>query len=78
MITDEENTVDNAAKLAIDWCNKHHGWKRICDIGDTDSFYQTWKDIPKKNTIGSKILEVTLKKHGKNSEQENVKSHLVI
>lgn len=46
--TGESFTADDAAVKAIEWCEKHSGWKRICDIDDSDSLYKTWNDLSKK------------------------------
>lgn len=35
-------------RVAQEWCDAHPGWKRICDIPNTDSLYNTWVEIPKK------------------------------
>lgn len=35
-------------RVALEWCEKHPGWKRICDIPDHESLYKTWSEIPAK------------------------------
>lgn len=42
------DTTEEAAQKAIFWCRKHPGWKRICDIEDTDVLYKTWNELPEK------------------------------
>jgi hypothetical protein len=44
----EEFTVGQAALHAIKWCRDNPGWQRICDIEDTDQYYKTFKEMPKK------------------------------
>lgn len=44
---DQEYTVEQAAAHAKTWCDKH-GWKRICDIPDSDSLYYAWEELPQK------------------------------
>ena len=42
------HTVDEAAKKALEWCKKHKGWQRICDIPDTDNLYKNWDELSPK------------------------------
>lgn len=44
----ESYTPEQASKLALEWCNKNKGWKRICDIADSDRLYKTWEEISAK------------------------------
>ncbi|MBL5772725.1 hypothetical protein HV436_18535 [Bacillus sporothermodurans] len=44
----ETYTTDQAAQKALEWCEVNKGWKRICDIEDSDSLYKTWDELPKK------------------------------
>lgn len=46
--TGESFNTDQAAQKALEWCKKHEGWKRICDIDDSDSLYKTWNDLTEK------------------------------
>ena len=45
---DETYTAEQALRKALEWCENHKGWKRICDIEDSDSLYKTWEELPKK------------------------------
>ena len=45
---EEYFSTEQALKHAIDWCAKHPGWKRICDIPDTSNLYKTWDELSKK------------------------------
>jgi hypothetical protein len=47
-VTDETYTGEQAAQRAIEWCEKHPSWKRICDIPDSDALYKTWHELTKK------------------------------
>jgi hypothetical protein len=44
----ETYTPEQASQKAIEWCNANKGWKRICDIEDSDSLYKTFDELPKK------------------------------
>lgn len=44
----EEYSTDEAAIHALRFCEKHPGWKRICDIGDTKSLYKTWEELSER------------------------------
>lgn len=44
----ENYTALEASNKAIEWCAKHPGWKRICDIEDTDVLYKNWEELPEK------------------------------
>lgn len=44
----ETYTVEQAAQKALEWCEKHPAWKRICDIENTDSLYYTFSELPKR------------------------------
>lgn len=41
----ETYTTEQASQNAIEWCEKHPGWKRICDIENSDSLYKTWDEL---------------------------------
>lgn len=45
---DESYTTEQASQHAVEWCKKHKGWKRICDIENSDSLYYNWDEIEKK------------------------------
>lgn len=36
-------------RVALEWCEKHPEWKRICDIPNSDALYKTWDELPKKS-----------------------------
>jgi len=40
-------SAEQASQEAIKWCEKHPGWKRICDINDPIKLYKTWEELPK-------------------------------
>jgi hypothetical protein len=44
----ESYTTEQAAALALEWCNKNPGWKRICDIENSDDLYKTWHELSEK------------------------------
>ena len=44
----ETYTTEQAAQRALEWCEANKGWKRICDIHDSDFLYKTWEELPKK------------------------------
>lgn len=46
--TEETYTVEQASEHAKNWCKKHKGWKRICDIDDSDNLYKTWDELNEK------------------------------
>jgi len=46
--TGEKYTVKQATQHAFLWCQNNPGWKRICDIENSDSLYFTWDELPKK------------------------------
>ena len=48
MKTEETFGTDQAAEKALIWCENHKGWKRICDIKDSDSLYKKWVDLTKE------------------------------
>lgn len=35
-------------EVASEWCERHPGWMRICDIPNTDALYLTWEELPRK------------------------------
>ena len=43
-----ELTFEDVLKESLNWCETHPGWKRICDIEDTDSLYKTWDELSDK------------------------------
>ncbi|MRY42793.1 hypothetical protein [Clostridium beijerinckii] len=45
---EEYYSTDEAAQKALEWCDKHEGWKRICDIEDSDSLYKNWDELSDK------------------------------
>jgi hypothetical protein len=44
----EYYSPEQAALKAQRFCEETQGWKRICDIPDSDSLYLTWEELPKK------------------------------
>lgn len=46
-MNDVEPVVEKIFRVALEWCEMNPGWKRICDIPNTDSFYKTWDELPK-------------------------------
>ena len=38
--------TEKTAKAAMDWCEKHPGWQRICDI-DSSTLYKKWDELSK-------------------------------
>ncbi|MCO1599855.1 hypothetical protein [Desulfosporosinus nitroreducens] len=44
----ESYTTEQASEHAKKWCSQHKGWKRICDIEDSDALYKTWDELPVK------------------------------
>ena len=48
MESEEYYSSDQAAKKALEWCDKHKGWKRICDLEDSDSLYKNWNELNDK------------------------------
>jgi len=44
----EYYSPEQAALHAQRFCEENPGWKRICDISDSDSLYLTWEELPKK------------------------------
>lgn len=44
----ETYTTEQAAEKAIEWCANHPGWKRICDIENSDSLYKVWEELSEK------------------------------
>lgn len=45
----EEFSTDEAAIYALRFCEKHPGWKRICDIENTESLYKAWEELAEKD-----------------------------
>lgn len=45
---DKAFTTDQASEHAVRWCSAHPGWQRICDLEDSDSFYEKWEDLPSR------------------------------
>lgn len=41
-------STEEASIHALRFCEKHPGWKRICDIEDSDSLYKTWAELPNR------------------------------
>jgi len=39
---------EQAALQAKKFCEENQGWKRICDIPDSDKFYMIWDELPEK------------------------------
>jgi uncharacterized protein YegP (UPF0339 family) len=37
--TGEAYTAEQAAIKALEWCKQNPGWKRICDIENTDALH---------------------------------------
>lgn len=48
ILSQETYTTEEASLKALEWCNNHKGWKRICDIKNRDNLYKTWTEIPAK------------------------------
>jgi len=46
---DETYTPKQASQQAVEWCKGHSGWKRICDIEDSDSLYKTWDELSERD-----------------------------
>jgi hypothetical protein len=46
--SEESYTTEQAAQESLKWCEKHPGWKRICDIEDSNSLYKTWDELSEK------------------------------
>jgi hypothetical protein len=44
----EYYSVEQAADHAKTWCERHPGWKRICDIENTDELYKTFSELSLK------------------------------
>ena len=61
--TGESFSSDDAANKAIKWCEKHKGWKRICDIKDSDILYKNWDELNKK------VREYWIEEYGKYSAE---------
>lgn len=47
-LAEETYTTDEAAEQALAFCKANKGWKRICDLKDSDALYKTWDELPKK------------------------------
>lgn len=66
----ETYTTEQASEKAQEWCKKNKGWKRICDIENSDSLYKKWDELPKKikndwiNTYGENSAESAWKEFG--------------
>ncbi|MGO4697739.1 hypothetical protein AB4Z50_25970 [Paenibacillus sp. 2TAB26] len=41
-------SVSQASLQAQKFCEENHGWRRICDIWDSENLYLTWEELPKK------------------------------
>lgn len=41
--------MDEVLKKSLEWCENHAGWKRICDIENSDSLYKTWDELSDKD-----------------------------
>lgn len=46
--TVEEPMHEKIFRVSLEWCERHPGWKRICDIPDSDALYKTWDELPAK------------------------------
>lgn len=44
----ESYSTEQAAEHAKQWCAKHPGWQRICDIPSVDALYMTFSELPKR------------------------------
>jgi len=42
-------TNDEAAIYVLRFCEKHPGWKRICDIENNKNLYKTWEELLEKD-----------------------------
>jgi len=38
--------VDAASQRALEFCRRHPGWQRFCDIQDTNALMVTWEELP--------------------------------
>lgn len=47
-LTDAEPMHEKIFRIALEWCQKNPGWKRIGDIPDSDALYKTWEELPQK------------------------------
>ena len=45
---EESFSVDQASAHAMEWCNKHPSWQRICDIENTDVLYKSFDELSGK------------------------------
>lgn len=45
----KEFSTDEAAIYALRFCEKYPGWKRICDIENTESLYKTWEELAERD-----------------------------
>lgn len=67
---EETYSFEDALKKSLEWCAKHPGWKRMCDIEDTDSLYKTWEEMPNSikeqwiNEYGEHYAESAWKEFG--------------
>lgn len=41
-------SAEEASIHALKFCEKHQGWKRICDIENLENLYKTWEGLPDK------------------------------
>lgn len=46
--SEETYTNEQALQKSLEWCEQHPGWKRMCDIEDTDGLYKTWEELSEK------------------------------
>lgn len=46
VVAGETFSVEDAARHALAWCEKHPGWQRICDIKDVDLLYKSYAELP--------------------------------
>lgn len=44
----EEYCTEEASIHALRFCEKYPGWKRICDIEDSDNLYKTWNELSER------------------------------
>ncbi|AGK95386.1 hypothetical protein [Clostridium pasteurianum] len=45
----EEYSPEEAAMYALKFCEKHPGWKRICDIENHENLYKNWDELSEKD-----------------------------
>jgi len=65
MVENEEYyTTEQASQRAIEYCEKHKGWKRICDVEDIDKLYYDWNELKQKER------DCWINEYGKHSAED--------